>query len=87
MTDGSLRHQQRVETVACLGSSTTASRGTYKWIDELQMIQRRNLDEIAQINGWQFHIDAFTSTPRAVASSRTPFSDSWTAETHAQFSG
>ena len=24
------------ETVACLGSSTTASRGTYKWIDELQ---------------------------------------------------
>jgi lysophospholipase L1-like esterase len=36
MTDGSLRHQQRVETVACLGSSTTASRGTYKWIDELQ---------------------------------------------------
>jgi lysophospholipase L1-like esterase len=25
-----------VETVACLGSSTTASRGTYKWIDELQ---------------------------------------------------
>jgi len=25
-----------VETVACLGSSTTASRGTYKWIDELE---------------------------------------------------
>jgi lysophospholipase L1-like esterase len=25
-----------VETIACLGSSTTASRGTYKWIDELQ---------------------------------------------------
>jgi lysophospholipase L1-like esterase len=24
------------ETIACLGSSTTASRGTYKWIDELQ---------------------------------------------------
>jgi lysophospholipase L1-like esterase len=24
-----------VETVACLGSSTTASRGTFKWIDEL----------------------------------------------------
>jgi lysophospholipase L1-like esterase len=24
-----------METVACLGSSTTASRGTYKWIDEL----------------------------------------------------
>jgi lysophospholipase L1-like esterase len=23
------------ETVACLGSSTTASKGTYKWIDEL----------------------------------------------------
>jgi lysophospholipase L1-like esterase len=23
------------ETVACLGSSTTAARGTYKWIDEL----------------------------------------------------
>ena len=23
------------ETIACLGSSTTASRGTYKWIDEL----------------------------------------------------
>ena len=26
---------QPVETIACLGSSTTASRGTYKWIDEL----------------------------------------------------
>jgi lysophospholipase L1-like esterase len=26
----------RSETVACLGSSTTASRGTYKWIDELE---------------------------------------------------
>ena len=25
-----------LETVACLGSSTTASRGTYKWIDELE---------------------------------------------------
>ena len=24
------------ETVVCMGSSTTASRGTYKWIDELQ---------------------------------------------------
>jgi lysophospholipase L1-like esterase len=24
------------ETVVCLGSSTTASKGTYKWIDELQ---------------------------------------------------
>jgi lysophospholipase L1-like esterase len=24
------------ETVACLGSSTTASKGTYKWIDELE---------------------------------------------------
>jgi lysophospholipase L1-like esterase len=27
---------QAVQTVACLGSSTTASRGTYKWIDELE---------------------------------------------------
>jgi lysophospholipase L1-like esterase len=25
-----------VEKIACLGSSTTASRGTYKWIDELE---------------------------------------------------
>lgn len=25
-----------METVVCLGSSTTASRGTYKWIDELR---------------------------------------------------
>lgn len=25
---------REVQTVACLGSSTTASRGTYKWIDE-----------------------------------------------------
>jgi lysophospholipase L1-like esterase len=35
MTDP-LRHAQPVETIACLGSSTTASRGTYKWIDELE---------------------------------------------------
>lgn len=27
---------ESIETVACLGSSTTASRGTYKWIDELK---------------------------------------------------
>ncbi|OBI81360.1 SGNH/GDSL hydrolase family protein [Mycobacterium sp. 1245805.9] len=32
----------RSETVACLGSSTTASRGTYKWIDELEKRPRNN---------------------------------------------
>jgi lysophospholipase L1-like esterase len=31
-----------VETVACLGSSTTASRGTYKWIDELEKRPRNS---------------------------------------------
>jgi lysophospholipase L1-like esterase len=31
-----LRHARPDETIACLGSSTTASRGTYKWIDELE---------------------------------------------------
>ena len=30
------RRAQPVETIACLGSSTTASRGTYKWIDGLE---------------------------------------------------
>ena len=30
-----LRRGPAVETISCLGSSTTASRGTYKWIDEL----------------------------------------------------
>jgi lysophospholipase L1-like esterase len=35
MTDP-LQHAEPLETVACLGSSTTASRGTYKWIDELE---------------------------------------------------
>jgi lysophospholipase L1-like esterase len=30
-----LRDARPVETISCLGSSTTASRGTYKWIDEL----------------------------------------------------
>ncbi len=29
------RQELRPETVVCLGSSTTASKGTYKWIDEL----------------------------------------------------
>ncbi|HXS85926.1 MAG TPA: hypothetical protein VN741_09850 [Mycobacterium sp.] len=37
-----------VETIACLGSNTTASKGTYKWIDELA----KRLS-----NGWQFHVD------------------------------
>jgi lysophospholipase L1-like esterase len=32
----SLPQDQPVERIACLGSSTTASRGTYKWIDELE---------------------------------------------------
>jgi len=31
-----LPHAQHIEKIACLGSSTTASRGTYNWIDELQ---------------------------------------------------
>jgi len=31
-----LRQAPAVETIACLGSSTTASRGTYSWIDELE---------------------------------------------------
>ncbi|MFZ1165014.1 SGNH/GDSL hydrolase family protein [Mycobacterium sp.] len=30
-----LRDARLVETISCLGSSTTASKGTYKWIDEL----------------------------------------------------
>ena len=30
------------ETVACLGSSTTAAKGTYKWIDELAKRPRNN---------------------------------------------
>ena len=30
------RRQGLPETVVCLGSSTTASKGTYKWIDELE---------------------------------------------------
>ncbi|HEY2086102.1 MAG TPA: SGNH/GDSL hydrolase family protein [Mycobacterium sp.] len=29
------RDARAVETISCLGSSTTASKGTYKWIDEL----------------------------------------------------
>lgn len=31
-----------VETIACLGSSTTASRGTFKWIDELDKRPQNN---------------------------------------------
>jgi lysophospholipase L1-like esterase len=34
--------QQAVETIACLGSSTTASKGTYKWIDELEKRPQNN---------------------------------------------
>ena len=30
------------ETVVCLGSSTTASKGTYKWIDELEWQDPKN---------------------------------------------
>jgi lysophospholipase L1-like esterase len=30
------------ETVVCLGSSTTASKGTYKWIDELEKRPQNN---------------------------------------------
>ncbi len=29
------QHEETSETVACLGSSTTAAKGTYNWIDEL----------------------------------------------------
>lgn len=37
-----LRQAHPVETIACLGSSTTASRGTYKWIDELEKRPQNN---------------------------------------------
>jgi lysophospholipase L1-like esterase len=37
-----LRLSRPVETIACLGSSTTASRGTYKWIDELQKLPQNS---------------------------------------------
>ena len=30
-----VQHGQGMQTVACLGSSTTAAKGTYKWIDAL----------------------------------------------------
>jgi lysophospholipase L1-like esterase len=33
---------QPMETVACLGSSTTASKGTYKWIGELESRPRNS---------------------------------------------
>ena len=36
------RHGLPRETVACLGSSTTASKGTYKWIDELEKRPQNN---------------------------------------------
>ncbi len=36
------RHGPPLETVVCLGSSTTASRGTYKWIDELEKRPQNN---------------------------------------------
>jgi lysophospholipase L1-like esterase len=35
LTVSTIKHVAAFETVACVGSSTTASKGTYKWIAEL----------------------------------------------------
>jgi len=55
-----MSQQDTHTTIACLGSSTTAARGTFNWIAELKkrpFILRYSFDKIAQMNGWQFHID------------------------------
>ncbi|WP_374025586.1 SGNH/GDSL hydrolase family protein [Mycobacterium sp. HNNTM2301] len=56
------------ETVACLGSSTTASRGTYKWIDELEKRPRNNRFRFVNLGvGGDLSVNAVRRLDRLIA--------------------
>jgi lysophospholipase L1-like esterase len=58
----------RSETVACLGSSTTASRGTYKWIDELEKRPRNNRFRFVNLGvGGDLSVNAVRRLDRVIA--------------------
>ncbi|MFZ2804669.1 MAG: GDSL-type esterase/lipase family protein [Patescibacteria group bacterium] len=56
-------------TVACLGSSTTASRGTFKWIDELAHRPRNRQFRFVNLGvGGDLAYNALQRLPRVIAS-------------------
>ncbi|WP_068182569.1 GDSL-type esterase/lipase family protein [Mycobacterium sp. UM_CSW] len=58
----------RSETVACLGSSTTASRGTYKWIDELEKRPGNNRFRFVNLGvGGDLSVNAVRRLDRVIA--------------------
>ncbi len=58
----------RPDTVACLGSSTTASRGTYKWIDELEKRPHNNRFRFVNLGvGGDLSFNAVQRLDRVVA--------------------
>jgi lysophospholipase L1-like esterase len=58
----------RSETVACLGSSTTASRGTYKWIDELEKRPPNNRFRFVNLGvGGDLSVNAVRRIDRVIA--------------------
>src|SRR5277367_2733402 len=64
----STRRAEPVETVACLGSSTTASKGTHKWIAELQ--KRPNNRRFRFVNlgvGGDFSFNVIGRLDRAIS--------------------
>ncbi len=64
---GPLRHARPVETIACLGSSTTAARGTYKWIDELRKRPRNSRFRLVNFGvGGDLSINTFGVLDRVI---------------------
>lgn len=62
------RRAQPAETVVCLGSSTTASRGTYKWIAELEKRPQNRRFRFVNLGvGGDLSFNAISRVDRAVS--------------------
>ena len=61
-------HSGPIETVACVGSSTTASKGTYRWIAELESRPRNGRFRFVNLGvGGDLSFDIVRRLPRVIA--------------------
>ena len=61
-------HSGPIETVACVGSSTTASKGTYRWIAELESRPRNGRFRFVNLGvGGDLSFNIVTRLPRVIA--------------------
>jgi lysophospholipase L1-like esterase len=61
-------HSGRIETVACVGSSTTAAKGTYRWIAELESRPRNGRFRFVNLGvGGDLSFNIVRRLPRVIA--------------------